>query len=527
MNFTFHVINASTTVYPKTPFNAYLREDNWDDYLKFRTQFYLTVIDEKGVEHEIGSVKIGQRGLKPGKQIAPGVRKPELKSAFPNLSEAYFSLGQEETYYEALNELGDESRRAILKALRDCAFDTEIYEEFINEPAMSVSLTRDFSESRLQHRLARLAQGNPALTQFEFEYLSPDPIDEVLHWKRPVLSFSVEPLSTPPTNIHVIIGRNGVGKTSLLKNIACSLLSDARADNLFSEEKADSPFGIIERVGPQKRQWSFAGLVFVSFSAFDSFKLPSPANTKIRAHQVNLNEDPEVATLANPREILNGDFLSAFKKCIQGPRKARWLRAIQTLETDPLFEDAGIAATAALPREKALEQATIIFNELSSGHKIVLLAICKLVEMVEEATLVLIDEPETHLHPPLLSAFIRSLADLLLDRNGVAIIATHSPVVLQEVPMSCAWLISRSGPHSSAERPSIETFGENVGTLTREVFKLEVTDSGFHNLLRAEVNRQEHPSFAEVVAKFGGQLGGEARAILRGLISERDSKELL
>lgn len=58
-------------------------------------------------------------------------------------------------------------------------------------------------------------------------------------------------------------------------------------------------------------------------------------------------------------------------------------------------------------------------------------------------TLVLIDEPESHLHPPLLSAFIRALSDLLLDRNGLSIIATHSPVVLQEVPKRCVWKINR------------------------------------------------------------------------------------
>ncbi len=40
---------------------------------------------------------------------------------------------------------------------------------------------------------------------------------------------------------------------------------------------------------------------------------------------------------------------------------------------------------------------------MSSGHAIVLLTVTKLVARVEEKTLVLIDEPESHLHPPLLS----------------------------------------------------------------------------------------------------------------------------
>ncbi|MDK7046806.1 AAA family ATPase, partial [Escherichia coli] len=96
---------------------------------------------------------------------------------------------------------------------------------------------------------------------------------------------------------------------------------------------------------------------------------------------------------------------------------------------------------------------------------------------------VLIDEPESHLHPPLLSAFIRALSDLLLDRNGLSIIATHSPVVLQEVPKRCVWKINRSRLSTESRRPDIETFGENVGILTREVFGLEVVKSGFHDLL--------------------------------------------
>src|SRR5207247_1873289 len=132
-----------------------------------------------------------------------------------------------------------------------------------------------------------------------------------------------------------------------------------------------------------------------------------------------------------------------------------------------------------------------LFRRLSSGHKIVLLTITKLVETVEERSLVLLDEPEAHLHPPLLSAFIRTLSDLLIDRNGVASVATHSPVVLQEVPRSCVWKVRRTGEVVVAERPEIETFGENVGVLTRDVFGLEVTQSGFHKLISDAVG-EEH-----------------------------------
>jgi len=100
-----------------------------------------------------------------------------------------------------------------------------------------------------------------------------------------------------------------------------------------------------------------------------------------------------------------------------------------------------------------MDQAKSLFNRMSSGHAIVLLTITKLVETVEEKTLLLIDEPESHLHPPLLSAFTRALSDLLVNRNGVAIIATHSPVVLQEVPKSCVSILRRTGRITTIEQP--------------------------------------------------------------------------
>lgn len=158
------------------------------------------------------------------------------------------------------------------------------------------------------------------------------------------------------------------------------------------------------------------------------------------------------------------------------------------------------------------------FHRLSSGHKIVLLTVARLVELVDERTLVLLDEPESHLHPPLLSSFIRALSNLLVLRNGVAIVATHSPVVLQEVPRSCVWVLRRHGEALRAERPAIETFGENVGILTHEVFQLEVTESGFHRML-AEAARTL--GYDDIIDKFGGQIGAEGRAIARALAASK------
>ena len=79
--------------------------------------------------------------------------------------------------------------------------------------------------------------------------------------------------------------------------------------------------------------------------------------------------------------------------------------------------------------------------------------------------------------------------------------------------------LSFSGDFSSS-RPEVETFGENVGVLTREVFGLEVSKSGFHELLGKAVDNGS--SYEDVLEAYDGQLGLEARGVVRALIANRE-----
>lgn len=63
-------------------------------------------------------------------------------------------------------------------------------------------------------------------------------------------------------------------------------------------------------------------------------------------------------------------------------------------------------------------------------------------------------------------------------------------------------------------RPEVETFGENVGTLTREAFKLEVTESGFHKMIGEYL---ENGNYDDLIHEFEGQIGSEGRAIARSI----------
>ena len=259
-----------------------------------------------------------------------------------------------------------------------------------------------------------------------------------------------------------------------------------------------------------------SNLIYVSFSAFDNTK-PREEKVHNELHYSYVGLKQVLVGTENIIETKNLDTLiDEFYKSLKFCRtfqKTRWETSIEMLESDPNFKEAEIKSLVDIEKNEEFEYRTKdIFRRLSSGHKIVLLTITRLIQELQEKSLVLIDEPEAHLHPPLLSAFVRALSELLISTNGVAIIATHSPVILQEVPKRCVWKLSRFGAEAKSERLPIETFGENVGTLTNEVFGLEVVNSGFYKLLDKIAREKE--TYDEVIEHFNGQLGMEAKAIL-------------
>jgi hypothetical protein len=271
----------------------------------------------------------------------------------------------------------------------------------------------------------------------------------------------------------------------------------------------------------------FANIVFVSFSAFDEAEPMAEQKDKTKGIQYSyiglkrIRKSNDKEPLSKTPYMLSNEFIKSLQNCQRGDRKDRWINAINTLESDPIFQESKIKNIININDEKIFKQkARGIFKKLSSGHKIVLLTVTRLVETVQEKTLVMLDEPESHLHPPLLAAFVRSLSELLVNRNGVAIIATHSPVVLQEVPKVCVSILNRSGLSVKAERPTRETFGENVGVLTHEVFGLEVTKAGFYNLIKRATT--DSPTYQEILEHFNAQLGSEAKAICRALINMKN-----
>ncbi|MDR6869560.1 putative ATPase [Bosea sp. BE125] len=500
----FHVIPRSGNFPSEGKNAAYLKIDHWNDY-SFVTMFEVVIFDENSARHDLGNVKVGFQD-----QTESTSTFSTLTPDFKELGPSYFSVGLDIDYYLTLSrKVSREFCDFYLGSLRDVAHDDAVLQFAAGEKVFQVSHLRSLSINTVVDQFRRVLSGGAPLTDYSFRFTQ----DEGERRAGYVLDFEVKAGSTPSTNIHAIIGRNGVGKTTLLNNMTKSIALQNNPDSRF-ETSSWFQYDVISSD-------YFSGLVSISFSAFDPFNPPEEQSDPSKGtcyFYVGLkNYADDSGALLKSQNDLSDELIESLAICLSEPsRNLRWVEAIRNLESDDNFAEMNLTQLSELRGESLEQLARSLLKRMSSGHAIVLLTITKLVARVDEKTLVLFDEPESHLHPPLLSALVRSLGRLLSNRNAIAILATHSPVVLQEVPRSCVWKITRSGLSSAWQRPETETFGENVGLLTREVFGLEVSKSGFNALLISEADRSR--TYEDVLATFNDQLGFEGRAILRSIM---------
>lgn len=475
-----------------------LRRNSWDDY-GYGTTFDLAIYHEDDW-HAVGTVKIGSIGLRSSHELPDDIHTSfvQLPEAFDALTEEYFSLGQGSEYYkEILNVLGSARARDLLLALRDVAVTPGLADAVIDEDVFQTSLTRSMS-ARSFGQFAEIIGGVAQQRDFEMTYrLHPEDPD------GPKMTFRVDRKRRLPSNVHVVIGSNGAGKTTALSSIRRAFeVQGQRASTVSSIALSD------------KQQ--IAGLLSVSFSAFDPFppeRRDGREQIEFRITNVRLPWlSAGTLDASSNREVEMGEYVREETLGCLAERAERLLPALQLLaDADPVLDFHRVGTADGLDK--------LDYNALSSGHKIAILTIASLVRYVEDKTLVLLDEPESHLHPPLLGALTRALSNLLTATNGLALVATHSPVVLQEVPRRCAWIVWSTGGDVHVEQPTIETFGANLGVLTREVFDLELSKSGYHALLRDVAG--EASSYDEAVGLLDNEIGDEAQVLLRSMIRRK------
>jgi hypothetical protein len=489
----------------------------WDDF-GFKTSFDMTLYLAETLAVKLGEVKIMMKGQDAGKTKFS-------EKVFRSLGVNYCSLGQSYRYYETLNALPQSISRAVMRGLRDAVFNSRIHAAFEEEAAFKASLLRTGTAARALADARSLffqsnSQSRPTKLSFTF--------GTTVGGDRFDIDFIFADSGYLPDRVNAVIGYNGTGKTQLLAKIARVASSDLRR----REE-------LIEKVGEIKSQKElrFGKVIAISYSAFDTFSMPDAFWRKEEAKlaHLKLEQSGEVGGYAycglrkravnqdqdavEPRELksideIEIDFRQALELASSGERRELLMDTLSIVSAEPSIGRLGLAPKEQEYRKEWYEN----FNGLSTGHKIVINILAQAIGRIEPRSIVLIDEPESHLHPSLLAAMLRALNLILSRYESYAIIATHSPVVLQEIPRRYVRVLQRYGQKTTVTQPLSETFGENVGYLTSNVFDLDSTKTDYHSVLEGLAAEM---SMEEIDELFEDDMSAQARAYLYSIKSGR------
>jgi predicted ATP-dependent endonuclease of OLD family len=163
------------------------------------------------------------------------------------------------------------------------------------------------------------------------------------------------------------------------------------------------------------------------------------------------------------------------KSCVEIQKKNRTLSLKKILE-NILDED---IINELFKKEEIDEVEKMVFqynnlsgicNKISAGQSTLLYLFCNIVSHIRYDSLLLFDEPETHLHPNAITALMSAINELLEEYQSYSIISTQSPLIVRELLSRSVYVMERKANYPSIKKIGLESFGENLTVLTEEIF---------------------------------------------------------
>ncbi|TNF01145.1 MAG: ATP-binding cassette domain-containing protein [Bacteroidetes bacterium] len=483
-----------------------LIRDRWNDH-GFQTQYELYISKKHSSDDEAidaGVVKILRKGQTDSSGLQVGV------GVIEGLGDDFCSLGQSLDYYKRLSNIEESIKEEFLSGVNDVIHDPELMERFEGEEGWSTSLLRyltldDDVFTIGKYILTSNYSEIPSMDlsfSFGTEGLS-RPIE--FNFDSPEYGFGIK--NRLPGRVVVLVGRNGCGKSTLLSKLSRIAYASERERQLEVVKK-------VGRIEPEGM--GFPKILNISYSAFDSFQVPGfylkdkgQISKEIKSNngryifcgirdiceelknvedemsveesgmlsECEILKDRQPYTNLKPVEALCEELVRNAEKIKLDEKEVILEDVLKILEAEASF--GSIRQSISNSEDQMFD----IFMSMSTGHKFVLHSIYSMLAHTERRTLILFDEPETHLHPPLLAVLMRAIRYILDKQDAFAIVATHSPVVVQETLSKHVNIIHRVGDSINVLEPEIETFGEGVGAITSHVFHLNSDISDFHNEL--------------------------------------------
>ncbi|WP_141047037.1 AbiJ-related protein [Aliarcobacter cryaerophilus] len=460
--FRFNSHTPPTTM----PSFVLVNQRGWDDS-GWRTNFGLFYYENEINKTYIGSVKITD---------SVNYNLDNFPTTFTLLEDNFFSLGQEEDYYLNLKKIFGRNFESILYSLRDAAFFPEIQEKFENEDSFKQSLIRYDSSEQLLREIKYKIYGFDLSNLYSFKYtFKPKYSSETIE-----VAFDFNSKEELPSRIFAIIGKNGTGKTQLLTSLPLNIAK--KEDNFFSP-----------------RTPLFSKVIAISYSLFDNFEIPKKTS---KFNYIYCGLRDENKDLLTPmKQLLR--FHKTNAKIFTLKRVEEWRNILSNFIDEEIINEFIVETTNSSNKKEYTyqrEKFNLVKNKLSSGQHILLYTISEIVSNIRRDSLLLFDEPETHLHPNAISQLMNIIYELAHKFESYCIITTHSPLIIQELLSKNVFILEKDENIPYIKKIGIESFGENLTTLTEEVFGNKEISKQYKKIIKRLIDNGN--KYEEVVSKL-------------------------
>lgn len=461
--------------------------DDWNDY-SYETWFGLFYFGEDERRHFVGELKLIKRDA--------SNTYDELEKAFDGpLGEEFCSLGIESSYYSRIYELFKNTPiiNELLTDLRDCAYNQNIYEDFVGDDGFKTSLLREDSSEQAIKEATFLLSGKDKAAAYSFglrfapEYLGGAYTD----WNVQLI------YDAPPFMRAVgLIGNNGVGKTQMMKMLISNLISDVKV--------------------PQSLPL-FRSCLAISSTPFDGYDEIAVENPRIPYQQFTIEQDTEYT---------EEELLDCINVIYTRPLIHR--KSMVQLYKESIDELLGEEVGAFLKYNDHTDNFDLdknILHEqisvLSSGQLHIFNLLTFIHAHIHLTSLLVIDEPEVHMHPQIIVSFMKMLGGILNRFRSYAVIATHSPLIVREMVGQNVYLMqSVDGGFPNVSKVAFETFGADASELYMNIFQFDERMSSFYQYVKLIGRKRSYSEALDFIMQFAPKLGLNARLSIRDYLEK-------
>jgi ABC-type cobalamin/Fe3+-siderophores transport system ATPase subunit len=459
--------------------------NGWNDF-GHKTEFTLTYHKQDSI------VSIGQIKITNSEETSISESLPD---SFTELDDNFCSLGQSYEFYKKLKEVAGESFERILFALKDAAFHTDIHDKFEQNESFKTSLIRNDTAEQLLRSVKYRIYGFDLNNLYSFKYnflpkYSKEPVD---------IEFNFNNNKDLPNRIYGIIGKNGTGKTQLITSLPLDI-SNNKSNNFIPQ----TPL--------------FSKVIAVSYSIFDNFEIPKKTATFNYKYCGLQNEKGSVLT--ERQQLLR--FHKACQDITEKSRISKWRGILSSFINNDTLNKFVVADEDILgqPNYSVDREA---FNKIrktfSSGQNILIYIITEIISNIRRDSLLLFDEPETHLHPNAIYQLMDMIYELVHEFQSYCIITTHSPLIVQELLSKNVHIIDKHENVISVRKPSVESFGQNLTTLTEEIFGNNGIEKRYKKIINKMVlTGKDYDKIVSILETEGVPLSINARLYIKSQV---------